>query len=80
MDSIVNFDAILFPSDGRPPSIVQLMTSPMALPGQHTSYASSPSRLPHPEVHMDYIAENFGSKAWRYQALIKLESSFAALS
>ncbi|KIK67969.1 hypothetical protein GYMLUDRAFT_801953 [Collybiopsis luxurians FD-317 M1] len=74
MDRIVNFNAILFPSDGRPPSIVQLMTSPM-LPGQHqhTSYASLPSRMPHPEVHMDYIAENLGPRAWRYQLVEALD-------
>lgn len=24
----VNFDALLFPADGRPPKVVQLMTSP----------------------------------------------------
>ncbi|KAH9482453.1 hypothetical protein JR316_0004553 [Psilocybe cubensis] len=63
----VNYDAILFPSDGRPPSIVQLMTSPM------DSNASPPSRMPHPEVYMDYIAEGYGSRAWRYQLIEALD-------
>ncbi|KAJ3909921.1 hypothetical protein F5879DRAFT_891858 [Lentinula edodes] len=61
MERIVNFNAILFPSDGRPPTIVQLMTSPMSLPGHHTSYTVNPSRMPHPEVHMDYVCQIFHS-------------------
>ncbi|KAJ3811715.1 hypothetical protein EV368DRAFT_36102 [Lentinula lateritia] len=73
MERIVNFNAILFPSDGRPPTIVQLMTSPMSLPGHHTSYTVNPSRMPHPEVHMDYIAENLGPRAWKYQLVEALD-------
>jgi len=73
MERIVNFNAILFPSDGRPPTIVQLMTSPMTLPGHHASYINNPSRMPHPEVHMDYIAENLGSRAWKYQLVEALD-------
>ncbi|PPQ79569.1 hypothetical protein CVT25_003451 [Psilocybe cyanescens] len=63
----VNYDAILFPSDGRPPSVVQLMTSPM------DSHTSPPSRMPHPEVYMDYIAEGYGSRAWKYQLVEALD-------
>ncbi|KAJ3989598.1 hypothetical protein F5890DRAFT_1430995 [Lentinula detonsa] len=75
MERIVNFNAILFPSDvGRPPTIVQLMTSPMTLPGHHAqSYTLNPSRMPHPEVHMDYIAENLGPRAWKYQLVEALD-------
>lgn len=67
MDQFTSFDAILFPSDGRPPHIVSLMTSPMTMPGHHASYTTPPSRMPHPEVYMDYIAEGLGPRSWKYQ-------------
>ncbi|KAF9076622.1 hypothetical protein BDP27DRAFT_1284522 [Rhodocollybia butyracea] len=67
MEQIVNFDAILFPADGRSPSLVQLMTSPMTTPTHHASYTQNPSRMPHPEIHMDYVAENLGPRSWKYQ-------------
>jgi len=65
------FDAILFPSDGRAPHIVKLMTSPMSAldphcPGNHQT------RMPHPEVHMDYVAE-IGSRAWQYHLVEALD-------
>lgn len=50
MDPMDAFDAILFPSDGRPPHLVSLMTSPMPVPIHHNGYANQPSRIPHPEV------------------------------
>lgn len=59
------FDAIVFPSDGRPPHLVALMTSPMSGPDPHAFNAHEP-RMPHPEVHMDYVAEGLGSRAWQY--------------
>ncbi|KDR83494.1 hypothetical protein GALMADRAFT_647529 [Galerina marginata CBS 339.88] len=71
MDQFFSYDTILFPSDGRPPSIVQLMTSPMA--NHHASYTTTPSRMPHPEVYMDYIAEGLGSRAWKYQLVEALD-------
>ncbi|KAF8803743.1 hypothetical protein BYT27DRAFT_7195082 [Phlegmacium glaucopus] len=71
MDQIHSYEAILFPSDGRPPSLVNLMTSPM--PNSHVSYGTSPSRMPHPEVHMDYIADGLGSRAWKYQLVEALD-------
>ncbi|TFK43306.1 hypothetical protein BDQ12DRAFT_718535 [Crucibulum laeve] len=73
MDHLTAYDAILFPSDGRPPSLVQLMTSPMSMPTHHASYTTSPSRMPHPEVHMDYIAEGLGPRAWKYQLVEALD-------
>ncbi|THU83928.1 hypothetical protein K435DRAFT_733658 [Dendrothele bispora CBS 962.96] len=73
MDQIVNFRAILFPSDGRPPSLVPLMTSLMSIPAHHASYTNNPSRMPHPEVHMDYIAEGLGPRAWKYQLVEALD-------
>ncbi|KAJ7265848.1 hypothetical protein B0H12DRAFT_172826 [Mycena haematopus] len=63
MDQLVPYQAIFFPADGRPPSVVQLMTSP-------THYGPHPGpRMPHPEAHMDFIAESSGlggAKPWKY--------------
>ncbi|KAK0467904.1 uncharacterized protein EV420DRAFT_433924 [Desarmillaria tabescens] len=73
MDQMIHFDAILFPSDGRPPSLVQLMTSPMTISTHHSSYTTSPSRMPHPEIHMDYIADGIGPRAWKYQLVEALD-------
>jgi len=73
MDQLTAYDAIFFPSDGRPPSIVQLMTSPITIPAHHTSCTTVPSRLPHPEVYMDYIAEGLGARAWKYQLVEALD-------
>ncbi|KAF9268556.1 hypothetical protein L218DRAFT_954008 [Marasmius fiardii PR-910] len=72
MEQIVYFDAILFPSDGRSPTMVQLMTSPMAM-GQQPWGSITPTRMPHPEVHMDYIAEDQGHRAWKYQLVEALD-------
>jgi hypothetical protein len=63
MDQLVSFDAFLFPADGRAPHLVQLMTSPVTM---QASPDDETSRVPHPEVHMDYIAEGIGHRAWRY--------------
>jgi len=71
MDQFTSCEAILFSSDGRPPSLVQLMTSPM--PSHHAPYTPSLSRMPHPEVYMDYIAEGLGSRAWKYQLVEALD-------
>lgn len=73
MDHLISFSAILFPSDGRPPSLVQLMTSPMTVTNHHAFYTTSPSRMPHPEVFMDYIAEGLGSRAWKFQLVEALD-------
>ncbi|KAJ7367876.1 hypothetical protein DFH08DRAFT_8077 [Mycena albidolilacea] len=63
MDQLIPYQAIFFPTDGRPPSVVQLMTSP-------TQYGPNPGpRMPHPEAHMDFIAESSGlggAKPWKY--------------
>ena len=61
------FDAILFPADDRPPHIVPLMTS--AVPLSHPTPNAEPyraGRAPHPEMYMDYIADQLGSQAWRF--------------
>ncbi|KAF5393625.1 hypothetical protein D9757_000400 [Collybiopsis confluens] len=73
-------EAILFPSDGRSPSMVPLATSPTTIPTHHGAQTQTPSRMPHPEVHMDYIAENLGSRAWKYllvEALDGMHRKFA---
>lgn len=68
MDQMVAFDAILFPSDGRPPHVVPLMTSPASFADPRSPHVgSSTARVPHPEVYMDYIAEGMGQRAWGYQ-------------
>ncbi|KJA24618.1 hypothetical protein HYPSUDRAFT_479790 [Hypholoma sublateritium FD-334 SS-4] len=71
MEQFTSFEAILFPSDGRPTHCIQLMTSPML--NHHASYTTLPSRMPHPEVFMDYIAENMGPRAWKYQLVEALD-------
>ncbi|KAJ7179520.1 hypothetical protein C8R46DRAFT_643011 [Mycena filopes] len=75
MDQLIPFQAILFPTDGRPPSVVQLMTSP-------TQYGLlAGPRMPHPEAHMDFIAEATGlGKPWKYfivDALDGMSKKFA---
>jgi hypothetical protein len=72
MDQIAAFDAILFPSDGRPPHLVSLMTSPVAGSPHHLPQGG-PTRLPHPEVFMDYIAEGLGPRAWKYHLVEALD-------
>lgn len=72
MDLMQSFDAILFPADGRPPHVVSLMTSPASFsnPHPHVPAQTSTARVPHPEVHMEYIAEdpnNPNLRAWHYQ-------------
>lgn len=66
MDQLVSFDALLFPSDGRYPHMIALMTSPMSVPDPHAPHCNQPPRMPHPEVYMDYIAEGLGARAWHY--------------
>lgn len=61
------FDAILFPADDRPPHVVPLMAStvPSLAPGQPRPVEPYRcGRVPHPEIYMDYIADQLGS--WRY--------------
>ena len=69
MDQIVSFDALVIPSDERAPHIASLMTSPLALSNVPVGHAEvySSGRMPHPEILMDYVAENAGPRAWRYQ-------------
>ncbi|KIM34705.1 hypothetical protein M413DRAFT_409130 [Hebeloma cylindrosporum] len=79
MNQFISYEAIVLPSDGRLPSIVQLTTSPMSKhPRSYTP--SPPGCMPHPEVHMDYIATNLGCRAWKYQlveALYGMNRRFA---
>jgi hypothetical protein len=67
MDLMQSFDAILFPADGRPPHVVSLMTSPASFSNPHAPAQTSTARIPHPEVHMEYIAEDPNIRAWHYQ-------------
>ncbi|KAF8076013.1 hypothetical protein FPV67DRAFT_1664326 [Lyophyllum atratum] len=80
MDQLHTFEAILFPADGRQPSLVQLMTSPMTTP-HHGTYTSAPSRMPHPgglhglrELQASpWVAEGLGSRAWKYHLVEALD-------
>src|SRR5579863_5495464 len=68
MDLMQSFDAILFPADGRPPHVVSLMTSPASFSNHpHAPAQTSAVRIPHPEVHMEYIAEDPNLRAWDFQ-------------
>ncbi|KAL4075673.1 hypothetical protein J3A83DRAFT_2013445 [Scleroderma citrinum] len=73
MDQLVSFEALLFPSDGRHPHMVALMTSPASEQDPFAPYSGLPVRLPHPEVYMDYIAEGLGARAWNYQVVEALD-------
>ena len=66
MDQLLSFEALLFPSDGRPTHMVALTTSPMSIPDPHAPHNNQQPRMPHPEVYMDYIAEGLGPRAWHY--------------
>src|ERR1700723_2766111 len=95
MEQMVGFDAILFPSDNRAPHLVSLMTSlqtghaktpPQS--SQSSSQTPQTSRMPHPEMYMEYGAEDICFRAWQYhvsnpvrdnysfQTLISLGSPF----
>ncbi|KAF5322377.1 hypothetical protein D9619_001067 [Psilocybe cf. subviscida] len=60
MSTVPSVDAILLPADGRNISTVSLMLS-TAHPGIHRSIRR---HVPHPEVHMDFVAEGAHVKAW----------------
>ncbi|KAI9510977.1 hypothetical protein F5148DRAFT_473249 [Russula earlei] len=80
MDLMQSFDAILFPADGRPPHVVSLMTSPTSFSNPHAPAQTSTARIPHPEVHMEYIAEDPNMRAWHFQfveALDMMNKKFA---
>ena len=68
MDLMQSFDAILFPADGRRPHVVSLMTNPASFSNPHHAPAQTgTARVPHPEVHMEYINEDPNLRAWHYQ-------------
>jgi hypothetical protein len=70
MAEFIAFDAILFPSDGRPPHLVALLTSPMTMQMQIASGSNHLARLPHPEHFMSFIADGLGPAAWKYQVRV----------
>lgn len=76
MDLMQSFDAILFPADGRPPHVVSLMTSPASFNNPQAPAQTSTARVPHPEVHMEYIAEDPNLRAWHYQVYILISFFF----
>ncbi|TDL29799.1 hypothetical protein BD410DRAFT_834050 [Rickenella mellea] len=74
MDDLVTYDALLFPADGRQPHLVELMTSPVTQTNPQTGQLVLVSVMPHPEVHMDGIAEGQDAGVpWRYQIIESLD-------
>ena len=67
MEGLLGYDAILFPADGRAPYLVELPTSPVTQTNPHTGHVTLVSVMPHPEVHMDTIADIPNQRAWRVQ-------------
>ena len=70
MANLLSYDAILFPTDGRTPHLVTLSASPVTEMDVQTGQLVLISVLPHPEVHMDLIADNNtnrAARAWRFQ-------------
>ncbi|KAF9481998.1 hypothetical protein BDN70DRAFT_485787 [Pholiota conissans] len=67
------FEAIMFPSDGRPAHCVSLMTSPSKGVDPLNPSVKLPVRMPHPEVYMDYVPEELGVKAWKFETITYLE-------
>jgi hypothetical protein len=74
MDLMQSFDAILFPADGRLPHVVSLVTSLASFSNPHAPAQTSAVRVPHPEVHMEYITEELNIRAWHYQVCAKFFS------
>jgi len=75
MANLLSYDAILFPADGRTPHLVTLSASPVTEMDVQTGQLVLISVLPHPEVHMDLIADNNNraTRAWRFQMLKTLD-------
>ena len=68
MANLLSYDALLFPADGRTPHLVTLSASPVTEMDVQTGQLVLMSVLPHPEVHMDLIADNNrAARAWRFQ-------------
>src|ERR1700729_3067616 len=63
MNYILSFDAFLFPSDGRPPHLVQLSNS-LNSPHLH-KLNSQTTGMPHPEMYMDEVAKD-STQSWQY--------------
>lgn len=67
---MIAYDAIVFPSDDRPPHLEALMTNPIQVPLMNPAQPYLCGRMPHPEVYMDYIAEGMGPRAWQFHVSI----------
>ncbi|KAI0637707.1 hypothetical protein C8Q77DRAFT_1153431 [Trametes polyzona] len=76
---MTTYDAIMFPADDRPPHVVPLMTSGLSLsaPGIEPYRCG---RVPHPEVYMDYIADQLGSSAWNFHLIEALDGMLTKFS
>ncbi|KAF8583982.1 hypothetical protein K439DRAFT_1184725 [Ramaria rubella] len=71
MNDITHTEAILFPADGRTPHLVQLMSSSVATPDPVTGRMVT-RRIPHPQVHMNYIATNTPHRVWDHRVIANI--------
>jgi len=71
MDTLSPTDAILFPADGRTPHLVQLMSSTATYTDPMTNRMVA-HRIPHPEVHMNYIATNTPHRVWDSRVILNI--------
>jgi hypothetical protein len=62
MNDITHTEAILFPADGRTPHLVPLMSSTVT--SVDATGHTVARRVPHPQVHMNYIATNTPHQVW----------------
>ncbi|KAI0786449.1 hypothetical protein C8Q75DRAFT_273887 [Abortiporus biennis] len=70
MDQMTSYEALVFPSDDRPPHLVALVSTPITpVPNPPEPYRCA--RLPHPQVYMDYVADEPG--AWRFHLVEALD-------
>lgn len=77
MENMVSYDAIVFPADERAPHLIPLMWSNASSysPVGQSSQPSQPvsTKIPHPEMYMDFIAEGVGPVAWRSHVVEMLD-------
>lgn len=77
-------EALVFPADGRKPTLLPLPTSEAAPQYFYNVYSHDVSTVPHPELLMDYVLESLGTSACQHQRVealdemtTKLEQPFA---
>ncbi|KAI0062077.1 hypothetical protein BV25DRAFT_1838594 [Artomyces pyxidatus] len=77
MDEFTSYDALLLRSDGRTPSIVSLLTVSATTDSIYSPISARDyGRIPFPEVHMQYIAQDL-PRAWHSQIAPRLRGMSA---